>query len=83
MKSFQSIIQKYLKNHKNHKKYIAVVLSLSILVSFAVPLSLMMPATSMTNVDDDPAINVNPLSALSESREVLENAAKSDAHIFT
>ncbi|MGN0580961.1 MAG: glycoside hydrolase family 9 protein [Ruminococcus sp.] len=83
MKSFQSIIQKYLKNHKNHKKYIAVVLSLSILVSFVVPLSLMMPATSMTNIDDDPAINVTPLSALSESREVLENAAKSDAHIFT
>lgn len=48
MKRFQSIIQKYITGHQKHKKYLAAVLALSILVSFAVPLSLIMPAVSMT-----------------------------------
>ena len=51
MKRFQSIIQKYITNHQKHKKYLAAVLALSILVSFAVPVSLIMPAVSMTQND--------------------------------
>lgn len=51
MKRFQSIIQKYITNHQKHKKYLAAVLALSILVSFAVPISLIMPAVSMTQND--------------------------------
>lgn len=53
MKRFQSIIQKYITNHQKHKKYLAAVLALSVLVSFAVPISLIMPAVSMTERDTD------------------------------
>ena len=83
MKSFQSIIQNYLKNHQNHKKYMAFILALSLCVSVAVPLSLMMPAKSMTNTDKDSMLYATPLSGTNGSREVLENAAGIDAHIFT
>ncbi len=48
MREFQYIINKYLLNREKHKKYLAFVLALSMLVSFAVPLSLMQPADSMT-----------------------------------
>ncbi len=48
MKDFQHIIGKYLSNHEKHKKYLAVLLALSMLVSFAVPFSLIQPADSMT-----------------------------------
>ena len=83
MKSFQSIIQNYLKKHQNHKKYMAFILALSLCVSVAVPLSLMMPAKSMTNTDKDSMLYATPLSGTNGSREVLENAAGIDAHIFT
>ncbi|MDE5772407.1 MAG: Cna B-type domain-containing protein [Ruminococcus sp.] len=52
MKRFQYVIQKYVTNHQKHKKYLAAVLALSILVSFAVPFSLIMPAISMTDGSD-------------------------------
>lgn len=48
MKEFQSIILKFVKNHERHKKYLAFLMALSIMVSFAVPFSLIMPAISMT-----------------------------------
>ncbi|MGN0676264.1 MAG: collagen-binding domain-containing protein, partial [Ruminococcus sp.] len=48
MKDFQFIIQNFLKDHEKHKKYLALLLVLSIVVSFAVPFSLIMPAISMT-----------------------------------
>lgn len=51
MKEFQSIILKFVKNHERHKKYLAFLLALSIMVSFAVPFSLIMPAISMTAED--------------------------------
>lgn len=51
MKEFQSIILKFVKNHERHKKYLAFLMALSIMVSFAVPFSLIMPAISMTAED--------------------------------
>ncbi len=48
MKDFRHMINNYLLDHKKQKKYLAIVLALSILVTFAVPLSLMQPAESMT-----------------------------------
>ncbi len=48
MKDFQFVIQNFLKNHEKHKKYIALLTVLSLMVSFAVPFSLIMPAVSMT-----------------------------------
>lgn len=51
MKRFQTIIQKYITNHQKHKKYLAGVLALSVLVSFGVSSGLIMPAISMTKED--------------------------------
>ena len=51
MKKIQSIIQNYVTNHERHKKYIAGVLALSVLVSFGVSAGLVMPAISMTEED--------------------------------
>lgn len=48
MKDFRYMINSYLMDHKKQKKYLAFVLALSILVTFAVPLSLMQPAESLT-----------------------------------
>lgn len=61
MKRFQSIIQKYITNHQKHKKYLAAVLALSVLVSFAVPISLIMPAVSMTYETDTDENHVQQL----------------------
>lgn len=71
MKGFYSVIQKYLKNHKNQKRHIAVVLALSVLVSFAVPLSLIMPAISMTT--DAPALTAVPLAYYAENSYMITN----------
>lgn len=71
MKGFYSVIQKYLKNHKNQKRHIAVVLALSVLVSFAVPLSLIMPAISMTT--DAPALTAVPLAYSAENSYMITN----------
>lgn len=71
MKGFYSVIQKYLKNHKNQKRHIAVVLALSVLVSFAVPLSLIMPAISMTT--DVPALTAVPLAYSAENSYMITN----------
>ncbi len=48
MKDFQNTIQYYLLNHEKQKKYLAVVLALSMLVTFIVPLILTQSAESMT-----------------------------------
>lgn len=48
MKETQNLIRKMLKDHKRHKKWIAVMLSLSMLILFLVPLGLIMPAVSMS-----------------------------------
>ncbi len=48
MKEFQTVIYKFLKNHEKHKKYLALLTVLSLVVSMAVPFSLIMPAISMT-----------------------------------
>ncbi len=48
MKDFQNVIGKYLLNREKNKKYLAVLLALCLLVSFAVPYSLIQPADSLT-----------------------------------
>ncbi len=48
MKDFQNVIGKYLLNREKNKKYLALLLSLCLLVSFAVPYSLIQPADSLT-----------------------------------
>ncbi len=48
MKDFRGMIDRYLLDHEQQKKYLAIVLALSMLVTFAVPLSLMQNAESTT-----------------------------------
>jgi len=48
VKNFRNLVDTYVLDREKHKKHLAVVLSLSMLVTFAVPLSLMQPAESMT-----------------------------------
>ncbi|MBQ7004213.1 MAG: Cna B-type domain-containing protein [Oscillospiraceae bacterium] len=48
MKDFQNVIGKYLLNREKNKKYLALLLALCLLVSFAVPYSLIQPADSLT-----------------------------------
>lgn len=52
MKGLQTLIHKYLKDHEKHKRYLAIIMCLSMIVTFAVPMSLIMPAISMTNDAD-------------------------------
>lgn len=70
MKRFQSIIQKYITNHERHKKYLAGVLALSVLVSFGVSAGLIMPAISMTEGD---LYNATPLSMGRAGGQMLDN----------
>ncbi len=48
MKELQNVVTTYLLDREKHKKYLAVLTALSILVSFVVPFILMRPADSMT-----------------------------------
>ncbi|MDE5884652.1 MAG: Cna B-type domain-containing protein [Oscillospiraceae bacterium] len=48
MKDFQSTMSKIVKDHKKGKRYLAFLVALSMIVSVAVPFSLIMPAISMT-----------------------------------
>lgn len=48
MKEFQNVIQNFLKNHEKHKKYLALLTVLSLVVSFTVSMGLIKPAVSMT-----------------------------------
>lgn len=48
MKDFRSVISDYLNKNDRHKKQLAAVVSLSMLVSFTVPMILQEPASSMT-----------------------------------
>ncbi|MCM1529532.1 MAG: glycoside hydrolase family 9 protein [Alistipes sp.] len=79
MRGLQNLISKYLKDHEKRKKYLAVVLTLSIIVTFAVPMSLIMPAISMTN-EPDSALQTEQMSLYSETGPSLENAAKADGN---
>lgn len=78
MKQFQSAIKKYLHNHQQHKKGIAVALTLSIIVSMAVPFSLIMPAISMTGSDGEENIPA----AHAAGEVVLKNANGADGNVI-
>lgn len=84
MKGFQSLIRKYLKDHEKRKKYLAVIMSLSTIVTFAVPMSLIMPAISMTDKNDTNGESP-PISLLANNEQsdgqMLTNAAGKDGNI--
>ncbi len=84
MKGFQSLIRKYLKDHEKRKKYLAVIMSLSTIVTFAVPMSLIMPAISMTDKNDTNGESP-PVSLLANDEQgngqKLTNAAGADGNI--
>ncbi len=75
MKEFQSIILKFVKNHERHKKYLAFLMALSIMVSFAVPFSLIMPAISMTAEDAQYADDMPTMYSASGKRKSYYSSA--------
>lgn len=81
MKGLQTIIRNYLKDHEKRKKYFAVIMTLSIVVTFAVPMSLIMPAVSMTR--DNSSIVADQLASYNADSggEMLTNAAGEDGNV--
>lgn len=81
MKGLQTIIRNYLKDHEKRKKYFAVIMTLSIVVTFAVPMSLIMPAVSMTR--DNYSIVADQLASYNADSggEMLTNAAGEDGNV--
>lgn len=73
MKNFQSIIQKYITNHQKHKKYLAAVFALSVLVSFGVSAGLIMPAVSWSG--DDVVLYNDNIRMLAGEVQMLNNYA--------
>ena len=85
VKGFQLIVQNYLTNHEKHKKYIALVLALSMLVFCTVPFGLMKPATSMTTNSLTPVTEISKLafqnSENGNERELVRNYSKTEGNI--
>ena len=81
MNGLQTIIRNYLKDHEKRKKYFAVIMTLSIVVTFAVPMSLIMPAVSMTR--DNSSIVADQLASYNADSggEMLTNAAGEDGNV--
>lgn len=74
MKDFQSAINSLLKDHKKHKQYLAFLLALSMIVSVAVPFSLIVPAVSMTQMANGSALTlVSAFNGGPSSRTRLNN----------
>lgn len=53
MKNLQEAINNHVMNSRNHKRYLAALIAMSMLVSFMVPFLLIEPAVSMTNDSDN------------------------------
>ncbi len=49
MKNLQDAINNHVMNSRNHKRYLAALIAMSMLVSFMVPFLLIEPAVSLTN----------------------------------
>ena len=84
MKGLQFLVQKYLKDHEKQKRYLAIIMCLSAIVTFAVPMSLIMPAISMTNSDsagESPPPSISPLANETQGGQTLTNAADADGNI--
>lgn len=79
MKKFQSIIDNYITNHEKHKKYLATLLALSVVVSFAVSAGLIEPAVSMTDENENNKLQL--LSSTSSSAQMLDNYAGKEGNI--
>lgn len=78
MKDIQNVVNSYLLNHEKQKKYLAVVLALSMLVTFIVPLILTQSAESMTR--NNGILATQLAMAVPEGHEYLTNYAGIDAN---
>ncbi|MCM1132555.1 MAG: glycoside hydrolase family 9 protein [Ruminococcus flavefaciens] len=78
MKDFRSVIDDYLKKHDRHKKQLAAVVSLSMLVSFTVPMVLQEPASGMTGDSFTPVGDILSTKLFNLSQGDMENVAKKD-----
>ena len=84
MKELQNVIQRHFEDPKQRKRYMAVLIALSMLVSFMVPLILMEPADSMTRktVRSSSETYTWPNALDSEiSGTMLDNYAEKDGNV--
>ncbi len=75
MKEMRGIIETYVLNHDRNKRLLALFLALAILVSFAVPASLIQPANSLTANDGSVATPLSNTEQIETSTEVSKPAA--------
>lgn len=76
MKDFRSVISDYLNKHDKHKKQFAAVVSLSMLVSFTVPMILQEPASSMTGDSFSPVGDILSTKLFNTTNGMVNNVAK-------
>lgn len=80
MKDFRSVLSDYLNKHDRHRKQFAAVVSLSMLVSFSVPMILTEPAVSMTQDSFSPVGDILSTQLFNASQGMVENYAKKDGN---
>lgn len=81
MKDFRSVISDYLNKNDRHKKQLAAVVSLSMLVSFTVPMILQEPASSMTGDSFTPVSDILSTKLFNAASDhMVENYAKADGN---
>ncbi len=82
MKDFRSVISDYLNKHDRHRKQLAAVISLSMLVSFTVPMILQEPASSMTGDSFTPVSDILSTQLFNNADEqMLSNYANANGNI--
>lgn len=80
MKDFRSVISDYLNKHDKHKKQLAAVISLSMLVSFTVPMILQEPASSMTGDSFSPVGDILSTKLFNAQGNMVSNYAGADGN---
>lgn len=81
MKDFRSVISDYLNKNDRHKKQLAAVVSLSMLVSFTVPMILQEPASSMTGDSFSPVGDILSTKLFNAQGNMVSNYAGTDGNI--
>lgn len=82
MRDINSFIKNCLSKKEKHKKQLAAIISLSMLISFAVPMLLTEPAISQTQDDmlNDTYFNYDNIQVLSANDHMISNVAGTDGN---
>ncbi len=81
MKDFRCVVEDYIKKHKSGKRAFAALVSLSMLVSFAVPMILTEPAVSQTRDSFAPVGDMLATQMFNAADDhMIENMKKADGY---